>query len=309
MIQIQRILFPTDFSPSAERAFSLALLLAREFGAELHMFHAIVLHESDPYDPAHHFPEPEEIRRRLEKLGDSAMAELVDASDDSGVEIHRVQRRGIEAASAILEYADQSDVDLIVMGTHGRRGLTHFFLGSVAERVVRHAECPVLTVRDVDQPSPVTSIDKILVPVDLSDDSQVGLRAAYELAERHNAQLQVFHVVEEVSYPSYYGLGPAFTEELLTTARAALDKLVLDALRPATNVQRDIVLGQRAASEIIRFADAQEADLIVMTTHDNGGLEHLFLGRTAERTVQLSTVPVLTLRSLAKGSTDDDSAG
>ena len=151
MIRLQKILFPTDFSPCADRAFDLALLLAQHFGAELHMFHAVVLHEDDPHNPAHHFPDPEAIHHRLERLADSEMARLLERQGATEARIRQVKSRGISAAPSILEYADECDADLIVMGTEGRRGPSHLLLGSVAEEVVGHARCPVLTVRSERQ--------------------------------------------------------------------------------------------------------------------------------------------------------------
>lgn len=304
MIRIQRILFPTDFSPSAEHAFDTALLLAREFEAELHMLHAVVLHDDDPHDPAHHFPEPDEIRRRLEELGEAAMAELVSASDDDDVEIHRLQRCGFDAASVILEYADESDADLIVMGTHGRRGPAHFLLGSVAERVVRHATTPTLTVRGGDA-SPST-VGSILVPVDLSKESRSALLAARELAERYGARTHAAHVVLQPIYPAYTLPAIDLAGELKKRATAALGELVTETFGTEPGIDTSVVSAQRAAPEIIRIAQETNADLIVLATHGYGPVEHLFIGRTAERVVQMSPVPVLVLRSSGKSLLVED---
>ena len=94
--------------------------------------------------------EAEEIRRRLEKTAERRMAAQIQDSDAGELEVVRAQRRGISAAPVILEYASGIDADLIVMSTHGRRGLTAALLGSVTEEVVRLSECPVLTIRTDD---------------------------------------------------------------------------------------------------------------------------------------------------------------
>ena len=98
MIRLQKILFPTDFSACADRAFDLALLLAQQFGAALHLFHAGVLHDEDPHNPAHHLPEPGENHTRLEGLADSAMARQAERGSGTEATIRQVKSRGISAA-------------------------------------------------------------------------------------------------------------------------------------------------------------------------------------------------------------------
>ncbi len=300
MIDLKRILFPTDFSASAERAFDLALVLAQEFGAELVMFHAVVLHEDDPHNPAHHFPDPEAIHRRLEGLADSAMAELLGRGRATEARIRQVKSRGIAAAPTILEYAAQWDPDVIVMGTEGRRGPSHLLLGSVAEEVVSHAGCAVLTVRGGDDGTPLESFDRILAPVDFSDHSRAALRTARELAERYGARVQALHVVEDVVYPAYFGQNIDLSEELAVRAGVALDELVKSTPGPG-QVEQHVVVGQRAAPEIAKFARRQECDLVVQASHGLGGVEEFLFGTTAKRLVQLCPVPLLTLKAFGKG--------
>ena len=299
MIRLRRILFPTDFSASAERALDMALLLAQEFAAELHMLHAVVLHEDDPHDPAHHFPDTAVIHERLEKLADSAMSDLLDRGRETEIRIQRVKSRGIAAAPTILDYAGEWDADLIVMGTQGRRGASHLFLGSVAEEVVSHASCPVLTVRGGETAEALGSLDRILVPVDFSEHSRSSLRAAAELARRCGAELQALHVVEEVIHPSYFDQTIDVSRELVLRATAALDELVEEVVGEV-RVERRVVRGQRAVPEIVSFAEEKGSDLIVTSTHGLGGLEQFLFGSTAKRVVQLSPVPVLVLKAFGK---------
>ena len=147
MIRIERILFPTDFFRCADQALDEALYLARRYGAELHMFHAIVLHAEDPHNPAHHFPDVEAIQARLEELAHTDMEAVLAEHEATGIVIRQVHARGISAAGAILEYAEENAADLIVMGTHGRTGIRRAVIGSVAEYVVRHAPCTVVCVK------------------------------------------------------------------------------------------------------------------------------------------------------------------
>ncbi len=139
-MRLKRILCPTDFSENADYAFQYALAFARKFDAKLYVLHVI------------HFPpqlRQSDIRQVIDLVIKSAeinLKELLGKSTETEVTFHPAIRTGAEY-SEITELAGKEKIDLIVMGTHGRTGLAHAFLGSVAERVVRHAPCPVLTVR------------------------------------------------------------------------------------------------------------------------------------------------------------------
>ncbi|MBL6705353.1 MAG: universal stress protein [Planctomycetaceae bacterium] len=141
-MKVSHILVPTDFSGPAREATDYALGLARNFGATVSLFHVI----EDPvvYVPAlgGYTPQPQDF----ENFSDAALADWVVAEDAPGVTIHREWKHGHPVAS-ILDYAAEHGCDLIVMGTHGRGSLSHLLIGSVAERIVRKATCPVLTVR------------------------------------------------------------------------------------------------------------------------------------------------------------------
>jgi nucleotide-binding universal stress UspA family protein len=139
-MQIKRILFPTDFSENAEYAFQYALTFAREFGAKLYVLHVIYFPPQMPeYDIG-------QVIDGLVKNAEKTLKKLIEKTKETEVIFHPEVRVGVEY-SEITELAEKEKIDLIVLGTHGRTGLAHAFLGSVAERVVRHAACPVLTVK------------------------------------------------------------------------------------------------------------------------------------------------------------------
>ena len=140
-MKINHILVPTDFSGPAREATDYALELARQFKATVTLYHVI----EDPvvYIPAlgGYAPQP----REFEEFSGVALAEWVIAEDAPGLTIHRAWEHG-HPVSNIIDYAEEKGCDLIVMGTHGRGMLKKMLIGSVAERVVRKAQCPVLTV-------------------------------------------------------------------------------------------------------------------------------------------------------------------
>ena len=137
MLNIKKILFSTDFSDCSRQTLTHALLLAERNAAELHMLHAIVLHDSEGYDKDHDFASGEEIAARLATIADQELDGLAGTGQGRALAVKKITRRGIGAADVILEYADEEDVDLIVMGTQGRRHAARLLLGSVAEEVVR----------------------------------------------------------------------------------------------------------------------------------------------------------------------------
>ena len=147
MIDVLRILWPTDFGEASNEAGKYAFSLADRFGAEVHALHVV-------QDLAASLPEsatliasfPNGYMTQIQELADEQLAAELPSDLAGGKEVLRAIEVGTPLTK-ILDYAQKHDIDLIVMGTHGRTGLPHFLIGSVAERVVRHAPCPVLTVR------------------------------------------------------------------------------------------------------------------------------------------------------------------
>jgi len=303
MIKIEKILYPADFSRCAGQALDHALHLARKYGAELHMLHAIVLHEDDPHSPSHHFPDLEEIHNRLKELAEAEMAAALKPRKTKGVKITMQQERGMSAAETILDYARDKDIGLIVMGTHGRRGLGHLFLGSVAEEVVRHAGCPVLTVREEKKPASVHALQRILVPIDFSEHSKGALAHARELAAAYEAELQILHVIEETVHPAFYMSGKTsiydLRPDIRERAQKAMKKLFDETPGPKAAVQFLCADG-RAHKAILEFAEKEKSDLIVIATHGLTGLQHLLLGSTAEHVVRRAQCPVFTVKSFGR---------
>ncbi len=147
MITLNKILVPTDFSDFSRPAMTYACAIAARFDAELHLLHVVP-------DPAMLIPEAaafsvEAMQSQTEQLSKDAAVALEKLPCD-GWENGRPVVRAVRVGTAFLEiidYAKKEDIDLLVIGTHGRSGLMHVLMGSVAERIVRKAPCPVLTVK------------------------------------------------------------------------------------------------------------------------------------------------------------------
>jgi nucleotide-binding universal stress UspA family protein len=147
MIAITNVLVATDFSACSATALTYARVLARAFGARLHVLHVVERTLSDGTNAIGYVGLIPELQTALEDAEQAQLEALV--SDDDRRTLHAVTSlRTLDTpAHAIVEYAETSGVDLIVIGTHGRHGLVHMVMGSVAEQVARTSPCPVLTVK------------------------------------------------------------------------------------------------------------------------------------------------------------------
>ena len=150
-VTISRILVPVDFSPHSEFALRYATALASRFGASLHLLHVV----EDPiatgaWGSETVIPDLTLLRRELIADAEGALLPYRDEVERAQVPVVTTVRMGL-TSHTILEYAATLGIDLIVMGTHGRTGMAHLFMGSVAERVLRHAPCPVVTLRDPER--------------------------------------------------------------------------------------------------------------------------------------------------------------
>lgn len=302
MLSINDILIARDYSSVSDRALAYGLDLAARTGAALHLLHAEVLHVLEDQEEEGATP-TDGVDRLREELRD---AEGLSAEALDSVSVVGAVRRDVAPAPAILQYASEEDVDLIALGTHGRRGPSRILLGSVAEEVVRRADQPVLTVRDVEgeEPSPIPKpIERILVPVDFSEYSQEAVRYAKEWAALYGAQVDVLHVIEETLHPAFYVGGyrsiydvqPNIEEKAL----AKMDTFVDEADGPDVETELHVGPG-KAPSKISDVADELDADLVCMSTHGRTGMERFLLGSVAEKVVRHVRCPVLTIKAFGR---------
>jgi nucleotide-binding universal stress UspA family protein len=163
-VMFNRILVPTDFSPPSDAALEYARAVAARFGASLHLLHVV----GDPFRAAYatevYVKEVEGLRDDLLADGVARLRDRLQSSDMQELGATTAAVIGTPAGS-IVEYAGGHDIDLIIMGTHGRGGMSHLLMGSVAERVVRTAPCPVLTVRETPATAKAKTTSEVAVEV------------------------------------------------------------------------------------------------------------------------------------------------
>jgi nucleotide-binding universal stress UspA family protein len=305
MLTLDKILLARDFSSVSDRALRHAFALAARTGATLHVLHAEVLHRTDRAEDA---PSPsrglDEVRQALKDAGTAPDA--VDA-----VSVVEATRRDVSPGPAILSYAAEADVDLIALGTHGRRGPSRILLGSVAEEVVRRAQQPVLTIRgrkEDDRPVSAGTCRRLLVPVDFSVHSREALRTAHEWAALHDAQIDLLHVVVDDLHPAFYlgGVKSIYDVEpdLDEKVHTKLEGFATEVLGTTDGIDTHVRTGS-VPSAINDFVDTHNVDLVALSTHGRSGLERFFLGSVAEKVVRHVPCPVLTLKAFGHSLVSD----
>jgi len=185
-------------------------------------------------------------------------------------------------------------VDLIVMGTHGRRGLDHLLLGSVTERVLRRARCPVLAVRHPargfitpeDQEDPV-HIHRILLGIDFSAYSEAAARSALSLRHEYGSELTALHVMESYPVSTDFAVTAAEVERQIQAFLPA-------EARGVAAIQSRVRAG-RPYQEIVRYAEEAKADLVILGVRGRNAVDLAVFGSTTHRVIQRGPCPVLTV--------------
>jgi nucleotide-binding universal stress UspA family protein len=291
-LEIKLILCPIDFSEFSERAYHHALSLAEHYQAKLVAQHVIELWRHPSASFAVSWELYEEFCQALRETGEEQLQQFAKNHTHGEIQPELVVHEGT-APDSILSFAQTQKADLIVMGTHGRRGFDHLMLGSVTDRVMRKATCPVLVVRNPPHDSmaadkeghSVHHLSRILFCADFSKNSERALNYALSGTAEYDAELTMLHVLEEV--PSL-----AKKEEALAEATEQLDKLIPPDVRKTRKIKTVIRIG-KPYREIIQFALEAQTDLVTMGVRGRGALDLAVFGSTTYRVMQLGSCPVL----------------
>jgi nucleotide-binding universal stress UspA family protein len=288
---IKRIMVPLDGSDLAEQALPLASTLASAYDADLLLASVTVAVEH--YDG--------EDMGLLDEGGRLA-AERYLATKQEDLTRKGVRVRATVGAGrphiVISSLCDLEEVDLVVMTTHGRSGVSRWTLGSVADKVLRTTSTPLILIHPNLHHTPPSTVERIVVPLDGSERAEAALRLAEGMAKRTNAKL---HLVRAVIPPAV-----VFGAEYLPGTLPALDQMETDArqyvetlaaglnergLTSTTEVRTGI------PAEVILAEASEPGDLVVMSTHGRSGVDRWFLGSVADAVVRHGDIPVLVVRS------------
>ena len=306
---IRHVLVATDLTPITHVALDLALDLAGRTGADVELMSVLGPLEGDAYSPLRYSPEASASHESAEKLIKREMEELCAQHDAGDVTLNAVVRKG-RPIPTIVARAEQSDADLLVVGTHQRGLLRQFMIRSAAEEVVRKASCPVLVVHEQDEP-PARQPERILVPVDLSEHSFDTLRYAESLSEIYGARLEILHVVEPAALLGTFP-GALTADEVIPIVRRGMQdglQKLLDQLELRRSELDVHVAEGHAAAQILAEADRQHSSMIVIGKQGRSSIARFLMGSVTERVIRHASCPVLVVPSDATQKKSNDNAG
>jgi nucleotide-binding universal stress UspA family protein len=223
------------------------------------------------------------------------------ATEAAGAPVTTILDDDFDVSDAIVEQAHRLPADLVVLGTHGRSGFSRLALGSITEKVIRIAPCAVLTVppRAPDAvPRGIDVYQRIVCPVDFSPCSRRALEHALSIARAAHAHVTVAHIIDippDAGTPDRPDLEP-FRRFYFDQARRCMEEL-LGPVRDANAVD-ELLLAGKPHREILRLADEQQADAIVMGVQGRGAVDRLLFGSVTEQIVRHARCPVLTVRTV-----------
>jgi nucleotide-binding universal stress UspA family protein len=291
MPQIKSILCPVDFSEFSVYAYEYAQSLAWHYKATLFLQHVLYpLYGSfaaygsntDSYD---------KICQQIRADGEQKLQQFATRHARTEIQPQRLVQDGW-ITDLILSLAEAQAVNLIVMGTHGLRGIDRLILGSVTEKILRRARCPVLAVRkpvhhvisSVHDPEPV-HLRKMLLCTDFSDHAHRATEYAVSMAKEYGAELTLLHVLEDV---------PRSTD--LESANEKVAKQLEESIAPKMRkgcIVKVLVRIGKPYQQIIQLAVEAQTDLVIMGVRGRGALDTAIFGSTIYRVIQLGSCPVL----------------
>jgi len=285
MIQLKNILCPVDFFPASIRAYEYALKLAANYNAGVFALHVVSPIVPTAYDFPLNLSEyvgamQRNSRLQLAKLGKKAekaripfRSEVVIGSIDA--EIHKALKK--------------AKSDFVVMGTHGRRGLERWILGSEADRMLRSCPVPLLTMSALKGARAAPpSVRSILVTTDFSAGTAEALNYAFSFAQECQAKITLLHVVDQIAVET----SVRSSLPTIDAVRRRLEKMVPEEARPWCEVKTKVDIGVPYTT-ILKVQKSEKADLLIMNVHGKGLIDRALLGSTAERVIRAAVCPVL----------------
>jgi nucleotide-binding universal stress UspA family protein len=307
---LRSILVPLDGSTFGEHALPLALSLARRAGATLRLAH---VHQASPPATVAGLAIMDSVDLHLRQDEQAYLADVQRrAGCRPGVHVHAALLDG-DVAPALRQYAVAQKADLVVLSTHGRGTLGRFWLGSVADDLMRDLPCPALLTRTHEGKPDLArepALKSIVVPLDGTPLAEGALEQALNVGSLFEADYTLLRVVRPVVRPTYLpegttpqGLAHGVLEQVHTLQHQLVEEArqylagVAEKLRPrGVRVQMRALVEEDPAVAILLEAQGRHADLVAMATHGRRGLQRLFLGSVADKVVRGGAVPVLLYR-------------
>jgi nucleotide-binding universal stress UspA family protein len=289
MVNIKKILCPVDFFPASDAAVNYAAALAATYDAEVHLLHVLTPIAAGTYEFA---IDTTDFMKKMEERSMEEMNRLTARLRASRIVMESQLRTG-DVYDEIKGAIEDVKPDLIVMGTHGRRGVERWFMGSTTEKLLRHAPVPLVTISATGEKSFNTPrFRRILVTTDFSEGTADALAYAFSVAQENQSKVVLLHVLHDipVDVPDKY------RDSLVRGVVKQLEDLVPDEAKSWCEVATRVETGI-PYQVILQAAQEEASDLLVMNIHGKGMLDRALLGSTAERVVRGASCPVMMIPS------------
>lgn len=294
--KFSRIVIPTDFSDTAEMALRL--------GSEVGSFYKSTLDVVNVVDATVYayagYPFAS-LSKELMAGAEESLNKLKLPSQAQGLQVSRYILSGTPSRE-IVDHAQRHNADLICIGTHGAGAVVRFFLGSVADKVLHEAKCPVLVTKKPKGEVKHTKkrakpFTRILFPTDFSDTANKALERAIALTEDFDAELFVLHIVDDSLISTHVPEERRIIlKELRNHALEEMRKILPAELLKYFDTMGAVKRGEPGKA-ITSYAEAHNCDLIIMGSHGRTGLQRVLLGSVADKVVRLAKCPVFIERA------------
>ena len=295
-MQLKSILCPIDFSDFSAAAYQYALSLAEHYKAKVVALHVVELWKYPFADYAAYEADYAKFSGALNEGGEVKLRQFVEKHSPGGIRPQLVVHQG-SPSDWILSFAQTENIELIVMGTHGRRGFDRLVLGSTTDRVMRRAACPVLVISKASHSSIAAGpegrhghrLSRILYCTDFSKNSERALSYAISATAEYDAELTLLHVVEHVPHSLK-------KDELVVSCAGELDKLVAADMRKNCKIKMAVRVG-KPYEQIVRHVVEEQIDMVAMAARGAEALDRAVFGSTTYRVIQLGPCPVLAVHT------------
>ncbi|MCC7415549.1 MAG: universal stress protein [Acidobacteria bacterium] len=294
MIEIQRILCPVDFSEASRHALEHAVAVANWYESEVAALH-VLTPAFVPQPPIFYTPPAPPSRQERRHAAETELRLWLDAARADAARSQVLLDDG-QPATCILEHAGRLAAGLIVMGTHGLSGFDRLVLGSITEKVLRKAGCPVMTVPPAAATTAKVPYTRLLCPIDFSESSLHAFGLAVSLAEEADAHLTLLYVLERPSSDAPLAdpfESAEYRRRSAEDARRRLEALVTSEMRVWCKPEIRVVEG-KAYRKILDVAGESAIDLIVIGVRGRSAADLAIFGSTTNQVVRHAACPVLT---------------
>ncbi|MFC1562168.1 universal stress protein, partial [candidate division KSB1 bacterium] len=262
--------------------------------------HVNVMMSGSPENFEEGFPEIENLIDHYEKQAEYDIEEFRKLSNEHVVLFSETTVRGFSVSEEILQFEKDKNINLIVMGTHGRGMLSHFVMGSVAEKVVRYSSCPVITVNQFGKQIDISNdYKRLLVPLDFSDYSKAGLRYGIAFAKMFASHLDILHVFEAFPPPLIYSYGVESQIQFNPNIKKKSENFISQAVKeidPEFTRYTAYVMEGKPNREIVAHTETNDMDMIILSTRGLGTVQSFFIGSTADKVIRKVKCPVFAVK-------------